>query len=821
MTIFIDTPSIPANATFAGGIGSLADIAAAARDSLLYVENAYASSDALRRVLDDRRRAIHDATGAQLPDPLAAAQEEFRQKAAERSIAPFSDRWTHDDRPETLEEIYNRHIDAFRGELATLSEKFPDARDAIGADRNPWDDAAELARKADERLGTLMASRSGLGKYGALLAGGMVGSLADPLTVMSLAAGGGPGATRTVAGRILSVAGKEAIINAATEAAIQPGVQEWRDRIGLDAGMDEAIRNVLFAGVMGGAFGGAFGAAGEALSRHLRPADGERSVAALAGDTRLPETARQMLSGDGLRAADTLAELRPAMRAEQRGALDAAESIRQADEIRPAAANPERYDATLTEADRVVRLPDYAEAWPGFQPDPVQIERVVRAIAGETQSGPVRAETPLIDFLIARGGVADFKGELRAIGAGEISERFRGRLVREDGDSLDYAREAAAEAGFFDHLYGDAETAANRSTVADLLDVLEEEIRVRTGGAAASAEEAALGTLEGIVADIARMAGPSVDDAVLTRAARMAAEDGVEPFDALERVLIAEDLPAHARPDRTGEPMPGWSDAELLAASERRGAWPEPDGIDKPGRLSPDDTDFEGELARRAASSGPFGPVATAESFGGDWAAIVRHLSRQADGEVTGALSHPETGAIDVPWGFYDPDTGQGAGLAKIVAKHGDVVEALPDIVAGMTVTTRSPNRIRLASEAHRAVIRLDYDGQDKTWLMTAFEIRRRAGETTDRPGSRQADGHSSSASPADTNIGRAAADDNLDTGLDAGADALLARAADDLDGLPDDFMVPTDDGTVSVAALRDEAARRENTIRLVEACKA
>lgn len=592
MTFFTETPPVPTNATFAGGIGSLADIAAAARDSLLYVENAYASSDALQRVLDERRKAIHAATGVQMADPMAAAHEEFRQKALERSIAPFSDRWNHDDRPETLEEIYDRHLDAFRGELATLAEKFPNALDTIAPDRNPWDDAAELGRRSDERLGRLMASRSGLGMYGALLAGGMAGALADPITVVSLAAGGGPGGAATVAGRILAIAGKEALINAATEAVIQPGVQAWRERAGLDHGMDEAIRNVLFAGVMGGAFGGALGGAGELASRFLRPADTERAAATLARDVRLSDDARAILANDGLRAAEALAEIRAALPAEARGALDVAERVRQADEARPPAASRSGHDINLAAADRAVRFPDAMEAWPGFTPDPEQIARVVRAIAGDSTSAPARPDTPLIDFLIARGGIADFKGELRAIGAAEISERFRGRLVKEDGESLDYAREAAAEAGFFDHIYGDAETASNRSTVADLLDVLEEEVRIRTGGAARAGEDAALAGLEATVADIARMAGPAVDDAVLARAARMAVEEGLDPFDALERVWIAEDLPPAARPERGGEIAPGWSDDELLAASERRGAWPEAEGIDDPARLAPDEADL-------------------------------------------------------------------------------------------------------------------------------------------------------------------------------------------------------------------------------------
>lgn len=593
MSIFLDKPRLPTNVTFAGGIGSLADIAAAARDSMLYADNAYASSEALQRVLDDRRKAIHTATGVQLADPMRAAHDEFRQLAAERSITPFSDRWTHDDELETLASIYDRHLASFRDELSSLSEKFPAAAETIGAGRDPWDDAAALARQSEERLGVLMESRSGLGKYGALLAGGMGGALDDPITVISFAAGGGPGAARTVAGRILSIAGKEALINAATEAAIQPGVQAWRERAGLDHGLDEAIRNVLFAGALGGVFGGGLGAAGEALSRFLRPADTERAAQAIASDTRLSEPAKAILNGDGLRVADTLAEIRPALRPEARGALDAAETARLADDARPPSAQPERHDVTLAEADRVVQMPAYSEVWPGFQPDANQIERVVRAIAGNRETGSsVAMETPLIDFLIDRGGVADFKGELRAIGAAEISERFQGRLVKDSGETLDYAREAAAAEGFFNHLYGDAETAANKSTVADLLDVLDDEVRLRTGGAASAAEDGAIGQLEGIVASIARMAGPHVDDTIIERAARLAVEQGDEPFDALERVLIAEDLPASAKPEQRGDIAPGWSEAELLTASESRGAWPEPDGIDQPGRLAREDIDM-------------------------------------------------------------------------------------------------------------------------------------------------------------------------------------------------------------------------------------
>lgn len=135
------------------------------------------------------------------------------------------------------------------------------------------------------------------------------------------------------------------------------------------------------------------------------------------------------------------------------------------------------------------------------------------------------------------------------------------------------------------------------------------------------------------------------------------------------------------------------------------------------------------------------------------WERESKRLIEAQSGEIPRALHHPEVGAIDVIWGDYDPVKKSGLGLSKIVQKHPEVLENLPQIISGLNVETRSANRIRLSSPTHKAVVRLDYDGQDKKWLMTAFEINRSAGEFTDRPSSLQMDGHSSSISPADANI--------------------------------------------------------------------
>jgi len=90
--------------------------------------------------------------------------------------------------------------------------------------------------------------------------------------------------------------------------------------------------------------------------------------------------------------------------------------------------------------------------------------------AGGVETGPATERKPesLTDFLIAKGGVQDQGGDLRAIGADAMHHRQGGRLVNPKGVPLDYAREAAEEAGFL----------RPNSTTADLLDSIANE----TGG---------------------------------------------------------------------------------------------------------------------------------------------------------------------------------------------------------------------------------------------------------------------------------------------------------------------------------------------------
>ncbi len=259
------------------------------------------------------------------------------------------------------------------------------------------------------------------------------------------------------------------------------------------------------------------------------------------------------------------------------------------------------------------------------------------------------------------------------------------------------------------------------------------------------------------------------------RKADAVAAETANPFDALDDVEPGAEPPTAIVTGRQAQQSPLPENPEIGRAAVA------PNTRQNPASPHPEKPEVEtlGEaLSAKAAEArqiepthiGPSGPAFSGDDFAGDWKAAVDHLSSVRDGEISGILSHPEIGPIDVVWGSYDPETGNGAGLAKIIGKHPDMVEGLPELVRSLPVESRSDNRIVLATPDHRATVRLDYDGEQKTWLLTAYNVTdekkasRRAKGTTERPDSLQED--TSSSSPAFDNIGAKAGGGNEDDAL-------------------------------------------------------
>ena len=113
---------------------------------------------------------------------------------------------------------------------------------------------------------------------------------------------------------------------------------------------------------------------------------------------------------------------------------------------------------------------------------------------------------------------------------------------------------------------------------------------------------------------------------------------------------------------------------------------------------------------------GPHGPIF--REFSGKPHEAVQKLLAEKTGEVPAALSHRDVGDIDLIWGD------EKHGLAKIAKRHPEVLNDLQGILGQMSELKekRTANSIQLASENHHAVIKRDWKGDPKTWLLTAFE---------------------------------------------------------------------------------------------------
>jgi len=94
-------------------------------------------------------------------------------------------------------------------------------------------------------------------------------------------------------------------------------------------------------------------------------------------------------------------------------------------------------------------------------------------------------------------------------------------------------------------------------------------------------------------------------------------------------------------------------------------------------------------------------------------------------GEAVAALHHKDVGDIDIVWGKEgtpEKDYKDGYGLAKIAKKHPEALDNLQEIIEGMDVKSKSANRVQLESADHRAGVRLEWNGKEKTWLLTVFK---------------------------------------------------------------------------------------------------
>ena len=117
---------------------------------------------------------------------------------------------------------------------------------------------------------------------------------------------------------------------------------------------------------------------------------------------------------------------------------------------------------------------------------------------------------------------------------------------------------------------------------------------------------------------------------------------------------------------------------------------------------------------------GAFGNIYN--QFRGKAKAAIEFLKKVRGGEAVGALYHKDIGDIDLVWDKEGTGHSDGYGLSKLVKYHPEVLDNLQEILNDMRVVSSSKNRVNLESETHKAGVRLTWDGERKSWLLTAFK---------------------------------------------------------------------------------------------------
>lgn len=98
-----------------------------------------------------------------------------------------------------------------------------------------------------------------------------------------------------------------------------------------------------------------------------------------------------------------------------------------------------------------------------------------------------------------------------------------------------------------------------------------------------------------------------------------------------------------------------------------------------------------------------------------------RLLIKQKWGEVRGAYNYKNE-PVDLIWGKYDSSKKTWLGLAKIVKKHPEALGKIQWYLDNLPETFRDKETIVLWNEYSIAVIKLQYHGENKKRIMTAYE---------------------------------------------------------------------------------------------------
>lgn len=473
--------------------------------------------------------------------------------------------------------------------------------------------------------------------------GNLAGQAVDPINYIPIAGEAVQAANVARFGRVAGHSLTSALDAAANTAIAGLSTASARGQLGDDVSWQSTVSQIAMAALIGGAFGALHGRFGRATPEELR-VEAERKLATLDNVQASRVSLNDALDG---MIRDSEVNLSPA--STEFVAKAAGQHLPKVMGYRPS------YELPRVEDGR----------------DAIPADQVGRVSSMVPDPGPVpRRPQTLFDFLASSGGIKEDAGELKALG---VSRKFvpgRGALVRKNGMALDKAREAAAQAGYFDHLYGSADEATAKSTVRDLLDLVDQEARGAPAYSMAEADR--VQSLSDHAAAIERRddykkfvkdlsdtlnenkIGVSVDDAILARATDIMVEEKLSPLDAFDRAVLEDEARFEASLSERGISYiddPEYADIPFFdepgaASIEAGGPSAEAKRVGGSGRLEGNASDSRQSAGARGSSlqsvdsSSPVDPIDPA---------VTQAASRVGKPEATRALAeqyrvNPETG---------------------------------------------------------------------------------------------------------------------------------------------------------------------------------
>jgi len=121
----------------------------------------------------------------------------------------------------------------------------------------------------------------------------------------------------------------------------------------------------------------------------------------------------------------------------------------------------------------------------------------------------------------------------------------------------------------------------------------------------------------------------------------------------------------------------------------------------------------ENNLGAKVIGTGEFGKIY--DGLKGQDA--VDFLLKNKSGEVKTAFNHPDIGNIDLVWG----KTGEnGFGLSHILEQRPELVKKLKELIENGNVEFGA-NRAFIETPDHKAVIGLNWFGEEKKWVLTSY----------------------------------------------------------------------------------------------------